>query len=136
MSRGEGLVVRPVPRSYLGVEHTMRFPEPVRMADDTGPVWARTRRRSGGNPIIGLLVTILALFGALTAVLSIKEQSVAEGGAIIDGWISTAWNTVRGIAGETDAAAGSVGEAIGDAASQVGDAAREGADRVSDAASS
>ena len=75
----------------------MRFSEPVRMADDGehSPVWARTRRRSG-NPLVGIIVTLLALFGVLTAVLGIKEQSLAEGGAIIDGWIAKGVSTVRG----------------------------------------
>ena len=54
------------------------------MADDGehSPVWARSKRRSGGNPLVGIIVTLLALFGVLTAVLGIKEQSLAEGGAI------------------------------------------------------
>mgnify|MGYP003636752160 CR=1 FL=1 len=53
----------------------MRFSQPVRMADggEASPVWARSRKRSG-MPIVGLLVTLLALFGALTAVLGIKER--------------------------------------------------------------
>jgi hypothetical protein len=53
------------------------------MADDgenlsgAGPVWERRGRRSGGsNPIVGLVVTLLALFGALTAGLAIAERSV------------------------------------------------------------
>lgn len=76
----------------------MRFSEPVRMADDGehSPVWARTKRRSGGNPLVGIIVTLLALFGVLTAVLGIKEQSLAEGGAMMDGWITKGVSTVRG----------------------------------------
>jgi hypothetical protein len=56
-------------------------------------VWSRNSggRRRRGNPLVGLLVTLLALFGAVTAVLGIKERSVAEGGAIVDSWIATGW---------------------------------------------
>jgi hypothetical protein len=96
----------------------MRFSEPARMADDGehSPVWARTRRRSG-NPIVGILVTLLALFGVLTAVLGIKEQSLAEGGAMMDGWISKGVSTVRGVipgaAGEAAEAAEAAAETAG-----------------------
>ena len=97
----------------------MRFSEPVRMADDGdhSPVWARSKRRRN-NPIIGLLVTLLALFGVLTAVLGIKEKSLAEGGAVMDGWISAAISTVRGEAPRV--------------ADQAGDAAQAGAAAASD----
>ena len=105
----------------------MRFSEPVRMADDGehSPVWARSRRRSG-NPVIGIVVTLLALFGVLTAVLGVKEQSLAEGGAIMDGWINKGVATVKGeaprVADEAAVAAGSAAEKAGDAA-QAGAAA-------------
>ena len=104
----------------------MRFPEPVRMADDGdhSPVWARSKRRRN-NPIIGLLVTLLALFGVLTAVLGIKEKSLAEGGAVMDGWISAAISTVRGEAPR-------VADQAGDAAAKAGDAAQAGAAAASD----
>ena len=59
-------------------------------AEGHSPVWSRPARRRGGNPLVGLLVTLLALFGALTAVLGVKERSVAEGGVIIDRWIGRA----------------------------------------------
>lgn len=111
----------------------MRFSEPVRMADDDGasPVWARSTRRSrGGNPIVGLLVTLLALFGALTAVLGIKEQSVAKGGAMIDGWISAGWDSARKLAGQAPEAAEVAAEKAGDAAAKTGDALEAGADKV------
>lgn len=103
----------------------MRFSEPVRMADDGehSPVWARSRRRSG-NPLVGIIVTLLALFGVLTAVLGIKEQSLAEGGAIMDGWISRGVSTVKGEAPRVaDEAAGAAAAAAGKA----GDAAQAGA---------
>jgi hypothetical protein len=100
----------------------MRFSEPVRMADggEHSPVWARTKRRSGGGPLVGIIVTLLALFGVLTAVLGIKEQSLAEGGAMMDGWITTAISTVRGEAPEVaDVAA----DATATAAATAGNAA-------------
>ncbi len=103
------------------------------MADgdgDHGPVWARNgkRRSSGGNPIVGLLVTLLALFGALTAVLAIKERSVAEGGAILDGWISTAWEHLKVLTGQADEVAGEAAAEAGDAAEEAGNALEAGAE--------
>ena len=108
----------------------MRFSEPVRMADDGehSPVWARTRRRSG-NPLVGIIVTLLALFGVLTAVLGIKEQSLAEGGAIIDGWIAKGVSTVRG---EAPRVADEAVDAAGAAAEKACDVAQAGAAAASD----
>lgn len=108
----------------------MRFSEPVRMADDAehSPVWARTKRRSG-NPLVGIIVTLLALFGVLTAVIGIKEKSLAEGGAIMDGWISQAVATVKGGAPE---AADQAADATVVAAEKAGDAAQAGAAAASD----
>lgn len=108
----------------------MRFSQPVRMADDAdhSPVWARGKRRRG-NPVIGLIVTLLALFGVLTAVLGIKEKSLAEGGAMMDGWISSAVAKVRG---EAPRVADQAGEAAGAAATKAGDAAQAGAAAASD----
>lgn len=109
------------------------------MADDGenqaggSPVWERRGRRSGSNPLVGLIVTLLALFGALTAGLAIAERSVAGAGERIDGWIATGWNTVRGIDGDDVAeAAGEAAEATGDAAAEAGDAVEEGADRAAE----
>lgn len=101
------------------------------MADDGehSPVWARTKRRSGGNPVIGILVTLLALFGVLTAVLGIKERSLAEGGAMMDGWITKGVSTVRG---EAPRVAGEAAVAAGAAAEKAGDAAQAGAAAASD----
>ncbi|MBA3048604.1 MAG: hypothetical protein KKE42_06805 [Alphaproteobacteria bacterium] len=109
----------------------MRFSEPVRMADDGehSPVWARTKRRSGSNPLVGIVVTLLALFGVLTAVLGIKEQSLAEGGAMMDGWITKGISTVRGEAPRVADEAADV--AVG-AAEKAGDAAQAGAAAASD----
>lgn len=106
----------------------MRFLEPVRMSeDDAGPVWARNKRRRGGPPVIGFLITLLALFGALTAVLGIKERSVAEGGAVIDGWLSTGWDQVKRLTGQADEATGAAIEDAADAAGRAGSALGEGA---------
>lgn len=103
----------------------MRFSEPVRMADEGehSPVWARTRRRSG-NPLLGVVVTLLALFGVLTAVLGVKERSLAEGGALMDGWITAGVSTVRG---EAPRVADEAADAAGAAAEKAGDAAQAGA---------
>ena len=109
----------------------MRFSEPVRMADDGehSPVWARTKRRRGGNPIVGILVTLLAVFGVLTAVLGIKEKSLAEGGAMMDGWIAKGVATVRG---EAPKVADEAADAAGAAAEKAGDAAQAGAAAASE----
>lgn len=109
----------------------MRFSEPVRMADDGehSPVWARTKRRRGGNPIVGIIVTLLALFGVLTAVLGVKEKSLAEGGALMDGWIAKGVATVRG---EAPKVADEAADAAGNAAEKAGDAAQAGAAAASE----
>jgi hypothetical protein len=100
---------------------------------DTRPAWERRSRRSGSNPIVGLIVTLLALLGALTVGLSIAEQSVAGAGARIDGWISAGWNTVRGVDVEDAAeAAGDAAEATGEAAAEAGDAVEAGAEAASE----
>jgi hypothetical protein len=103
----------------------MRFSEPVRMADDGehSPVWARSKRRSG-NPLVGVIVTLLALFGVLTAALGVKEQSLAEGGAMMDGWIAKGVSTVKG---EAPKVADDAADAAGAAADKAGDAAQAGA---------
>lgn len=100
------------------------------MADDAdhSPVWARTRRRRG-NPFIGVLITLLGLFGVLTAALGVKEKSLAEGGALMDGWISGAVSKVRG---EAPKVADQAGDAAGAAAAKAGDAAQAGAAAASD----
>ena len=97
------------------------------------PAWERRGRRSGSNPIVGLVVTLLALFGALTAGLSIAERSVAGAGERIDGWISAGWNTVRGVDVEDAAeAAGDAAEATGEAAEEAGEAVEAGAEAASE----
>ncbi|MFN3536917.1 MAG: hypothetical protein ACK4Y4_05665 [Brevundimonas sp.] len=111
----------------------MRFSEPVRMTDeDGGPVWARNKRRRGGPPIVGFIVTLLALFGALTAVLGIKERSVAEAGATIDGWITTGWEKVKEITGQADEATDEALSETVDAAGRAGAALGEGAQNAAE----
>lgn len=109
----------------------MRFSEPVRMADgdDHSPIWARTKRRRGGNPVVGFIVAVLALFGVLTGVLGIKEKSLAEGGAIMDGWIH--WAVVK-VKGEAPKVADEAADVAGAAAEKAGDAAQAGAAAASD----
>lgn len=101
------------------------------MADDGehSPVWARTKRRRGSNPLVGIIVTLLAVFGVLTAVLGIKEKSLAEGGAIMDGWITSAVATVKGKAPKV---ADEAADAAGSAAEKAGDAAQAGAAAATD----
>ena len=95
---------------------------------DHSPVWARNKRRRG-NPLISFLVTLLALFGVLTAVLGVKEGSLAEGGALMDGWIARAVSTVRG---EAPKVADQAGVAAAAAAAKAGDAAQAGAAAASE----
>lgn len=116
------------PSSSLGV--SMRFSTPVRMsADHASPVWARSKKRSGGGGggFVGLLVTLLALFGVLTAVLGIKERSLAEAGAVMDGWIAAGVSTVRGWAGQAPEVAEAAADEAGLAAEKTGDALQAGA---------
>lgn len=114
----------------------MRFSEPLRMADGEAgshnPVWARTRRRNSGNPVIGLIVTLLALFGALTIALGVKERSVAEGGALIDGWLSSGWHAAKKAIGQAPETAEAAADQAGDAAEKAGDAVAAGAEAAAD----
>jgi hypothetical protein len=107
------------------------------MADeDHRPAWERGRRRGGGNPLVGLIVTLLALFGALTAGLGIAERSVGEAGDRIDGWISTGWNTVTGAADDVDEEAAAVAEEVvqesGEAVQSAGEAVEGAADEAAE----
>ncbi|MBU1348361.1 MAG: hypothetical protein KKA16_15580 [Alphaproteobacteria bacterium] len=112
----------------------MRFPEPVRNSDDhASPVWARSKRRSrGGGGFVGLIVTLLALFGVLTAVLGVKEQSLAEGGAIMDGWITAGVAKARELAGQAPEIAEAAADGAGEAAEKTGDALEAGAAATSE----
>lgn len=102
----------------------MKFSKPVWMADDDSgsPSWARPKRRRSGSPVINFFVTLLALFGALTAVLGVKEQSVAEGGVIIDRWITAGWQGARKLAGQAPEAAEAAADKAGAVAARTSDA--------------
>lgn len=113
----------------------MRFNQITRMADDghTGPVWARKSRRSGGlSGIIGLIITLLAVFGALTAALGVKEQSLAEGGAVLDSWITKGVDGARGLVGQAPEAAEAVADDAGDLAEKTGNALEAGAEKTAE----
>jgi hypothetical protein len=110
----------------------MRFPEIARMADDgAGPVWASKRRR-GGNPVVGFLVGLLALFGAVVIVLSIMDRSVAMAGDRIDGWIGKAWSMVGGATEEAVEQAPIAAEAVAVEAGKAGDALEAGAAKTAE----
>ncbi len=74
-------------------------------------------------------MTLLAVFGVLTAVLGVKERSLADGGAIMDGWISSLVATIKG---EAPAVADEAVDAAGAAAEKAGDAAQAGAAAATD----
>lgn len=63
------------------------------------PVWAKRRKRSGMNPLLNILIVLLALFGGVVAGVSLRMGSVEKGGAVIDQWIVLAaakWNEAAG----------------------------------------
>ncbi len=76
---------------------------------------------------MGLIVTLLALFGVLTAVLGVKEQSLAEGGAMMDGWITAGVDQGRKLIGQAPEAAEVAADKAGAAAEKTGDALEAGA---------
>lgn len=111
----------------------MRFNTIHRMADDGagGPVWARKQNRSrGGAGLVGLVVTILALFGAVTIVLGIKEQSLAKGGAMMDGWITTVVDGAKELVGQAPDAADKAARSAAEVAEKTGDAVEAGAGKT------
>lgn len=119
----------------------MRFSKPVHMADDAGPSWARRasgrrRRGPGLGPLVGFIATLLALFGALTGVMAIKERSIAAGGAVIDGWIAEGVAFVRQAAGQAPAKVEKAADVAGDKAEAVADrtgsALKAGADKTAE----
>ncbi len=81
---------------------------------------------------MGLIVTLLALFGALTAALGVKEHSLAGGGAIVDGWISSAWSSAKTLVGKAPAAADEAANEAGTAATRAGDALQAGAEKAAE----
>jgi hypothetical protein len=66
-------------------EQETRFPETYVSGV---PVWARRRKRSGVPPLIGFVIVLLALFGAVVIGTSLRMGSVEKGGAVIDRWIA------------------------------------------------
>lgn len=108
----------------------MRVSNLFRQADgsDHSPVWARTRHRRG-HPLVNVVVVGLALFGVLTAALGIKERSLADGGALMDGWIAAGVTKVKGGAPQV---ADRAGEAAGVVAEKAGNAAQAGAAAATD----
>lgn len=116
----------------------MRFPEAVRMADGDGghsPVWARSKRRrggGGGGAFFGFIAFLLVVFAVVTIGLSIKEGSVAGGGAVIDGWIAVARTSVLQAVGKAPRAAEVAADKAGDAAKTTGQALKAGAAETAD----
>jgi hypothetical protein len=112
----------------------MRFSEMTRTAAGAeGPIWARKKKRkASAAPLISVLVTLLALIGALTLVLSIKERSVQAAGQMMDGWIVTGWTEARKLAGQAPEAADVAADKAGQAASKTGDALEAGASAARD----
>ena len=51
------------------------------------PVWAKRRKRSTINPVLKLVIVLLALFGAVVIGVSLRLGSVEKGGAVIDYWL-------------------------------------------------
>jgi hypothetical protein len=51
------------------------------------PVWAKRRKRSGMNPLLNLIIVLLAAFGAMVVGVSLRMGSVEKGGMVIDHWL-------------------------------------------------
>lgn len=100
------------------------------MNDDVAsPIWTRKKRKkNGASGLVGVLVTLLALFGVLTAVLGIKEQSLAQGGALMDGWVTAGVDQGRRLIGQAPQAAEAAADKAGAAAEKTGDAIKAGAE--------
>ena len=65
--------------------------------------------------------------GVLTAALGIKEQSLAKGGALMDGWITAGVDAVREAAGQAPETAEAAADTAGAAAVTAGDTLEAGA---------
>ena len=77
-------------------------------------------------------MTLLALIGALTLVLSIKEGSVQAAGRMMDGWIMTGWTGAQRLAGRAPEAAEVAADKAGQATERTGDALKAGASTARD----
>ena len=112
----------------------MRFSDMTRAAAGAeGPIWARNKKRkASAAPLVNVLVTLLALIGALTLVLSIKERSVQAAGRMMDGWIVTGWTEAQRLAGRAPEAADAAVDKAGEAAEKTGDALETGASAARD----
>ncbi|OGN53042.1 MAG: hypothetical protein A3K57_07625 [Caulobacterales bacterium RIFOXYA1_FULL_67_7] len=112
----------------------MRFSDVTRAAAGAeGPIWARSKKRkASAAPLVNLLVTLLALIGALTLVLSIKEGSVQAAGRMMDGWIMTGWTGAQRLAGRAPEAAEVAADKAGQATERTGDALKAGASTARD----
>jgi hypothetical protein len=102
------------------------------MADDAGggPVWTRAKRHKGGGgvPVVGLIVGALALLGAATAGLAIKERSFAGAGETLDTALAAVIDFGRGLVGQA-------GEEATEAADETAEAAEAAAEKAAAAAS-
>ncbi|OYW90993.1 MAG: hypothetical protein B7Z13_13625 [Caulobacterales bacterium 32-67-6] len=98
-----------------------------------GPIWARSKKRkASAAPLVNGLVTLLALIGALTLVLSIKERSAQAAGRMMDGWIMTGWTEAQRLAGRAPEAAEVAADKAGQATERTGDALKAGASTARD----
>lgn len=73
----------------------MRLPEAVRAPDDSAPIWTRSKK-SRGNPLLRLVITILTAVGLLVLVMAGVDRSFGKAGARIDGWIGAVAGSVTG----------------------------------------
>jgi hypothetical protein len=112
----------------------MRFSDMTRAASGAeGPIWARSKKKkASAAPLINVLVTLLALIGVLTLVLSIKERSVQAAGRMMDGWIATGWAGAQKLAGRAPEAVDVAADKAGQAAKKTGDALETGASTARD----
>ena len=114
----------------------MQMAEPVRMSgEDGGPVWARSRRRSrGAGPLVGFLVALLAIFGAVMVVASVKEGSIAGGGAFVDHWTGKGIQAAKDMWAEATAGTEEAADAVAEEVQPAVDAAAEAGEAATGAA--
>jgi hypothetical protein len=95
--RAEGAGIAPAKRAQLNDAYRQ------------GRADARPRRR-GGLPIIGLLVLLIVVFGAVMLYLAAQNGSFARGGAVIDHDMSQATQPVRSAEDKTGKALQNAGQ--------------------------